>query len=179
MSSLDALRDALPPYAKDLGLNLGSLAAETILTDQQKWGCFLASAYAVATPLVVHSIGAAAAEAGLSEEAMTAAKTAAAIMGMNNVYYRAIHIMENHEYRHLPARLRMNVLSNPGAPKTDFELWELAVSAIHGCGACMDAHESALKTHGVPATAIQAALRIGAVVHAVSRVMAAEAAAAA
>src|SRR5204863_2308704 len=112
-----------------------SLAGETLLTEQQKWGTFVASAHAVATPSVVKAIEAAAAEAGLSDEAKTAAKTAAAIMGMNNVYYRAIHLMENHEYRHLPARLRMNVLANPGAPKSDFELWELAVSAIHGCGA--------------------------------------------
>ena len=53
-----------------------------------------------------------------------------------------------------------------------------AVSAVNGCGMCLDAHESELKKHGVPNTSIQAALRIGAVVNAVSRVVAAEAAAA-
>ncbi|HZZ34674.1 MAG TPA: carboxymuconolactone decarboxylase family protein [Caulobacteraceae bacterium] len=177
--SLDALHEMLPAYAKDLSLNLTSLASETLLTEQQKWGAFVASAHAVATPRVVKAIEAAAAEAGLSEGAKTAAKTAAAIMGMNNIYFRALHIMANHEYRHLPARLRMNVLANPGVEKVDFELWELAVSAIHGCGSCLDAHEAALKKHGVPATGIQAALRIASVVHAVSRVVAAEEAAAA
>jgi alkyl hydroperoxide reductase subunit D len=176
--SLDALRETLPAYAKDLALNLGSLAGETLLTDQQKWGAFVASAHAVATPKVVKAIEAAAAEAGLSDQAKTAAKTAAAIMGMNNIYYRSLHIMHNEEYQHLPARLRMNVLANPGVDKTDFELWEMAVSAIHGCGACLDAHEAALKKHGVPAVNIQAALRIASVVHAVSRVVAAEEAAA-
>jgi alkyl hydroperoxide reductase subunit D len=175
--SLDALRERIPAYAKDLSLNLSSLASETLLSDQQKWGAFVASAHAVATPAVVQAIEAAAAEAGLSETAITAAKTAAAIMGMNNIYYRALHIMENAEYRTLPARLRMNILANPGVDKADFELWELAVSAIHGCGACLDAHEGALKKHGVSAQQVQAALRIAAVTHAVSRVMAAEAAA--
>ena len=177
--SLDALRETLPAYAKDLSLNLSSLAAETLLTDQQKWGAFVAAAYAVGQPAVVKALAAAATEAGLSPEALNAAKAAAAIMGMNNVYYRAIHLASNKEYGTLPARLRMNVLANPGVEKVDFELWSLAVSAINGCGMCLDSHEAELKKHGMPATQIQAALRIAAVVNAVSRVVAGEAAAAA
>jgi alkyl hydroperoxide reductase subunit D len=175
MSSLDALRESLPAYAKDLSLNLSSLAGETLLTDQQKWGAFVASAYAVGTPAVIRAINAAAAEAGLSAEAATAAKAAAAIMGMNNVYYRALHLLKNQEYRTLPARLRMNALANPGVDKTDFELWCTTVSAINGCGMCLDAHEHELKAQGMANTGIHAALRIGAVVNAVSRVVAAEA----
>ena len=177
--SLDALRETLPAYAKDLSLNLSSLAAETLLTDQQKWGAFVASAYAVGQPAVVKALAAAATEAGLSPEALNAAKAAAAIMGMNNVYYRAIHLASNKEYRTLPARLRMNVLANPGVEKVDFELWSTAVSAVNGCGMCLVAHEAELKKHGVTAQQIQAALRIAAVVNAVSRVVAGEAAAAA
>ncbi|MDO9431060.1 MAG: carboxymuconolactone decarboxylase family protein [Phenylobacterium sp.] len=176
--SLDALRETLPAYAKDLSLNLSSLASETLLTDQQKWGTFVASAYAIGTPAVIKAVDAAARDAGLSDEAATAAKAAAAIMGMNNVYYRTLHLLSNPEYKTLPAKLRMNILANPGVDKIDFELWSTAVSAINGCGMCLDAHESELKKHSVPNTAIQAALRIGAVVNAVSRVIAAETAAA-
>src|SRR4249920_2582646 len=97
--SLDALREQLPAYAKDLSLNLSSLSAETLLTDQQKWGTFVASAYAVGSGPVIKAIDAAATAGGLSPEAHTAAKAAAAIMGMNNVYYRSLHIMVNQEYR--------------------------------------------------------------------------------
>jgi alkyl hydroperoxide reductase subunit D len=172
--SLDALREQIPAYAKDLNLNLSSLAGETLLTDQQKWGAFLASAHAVGVPAVVQAVEAAAAGAGLSPEAAGAAKSAAAIMGINNVYYRALHLVSNPEYRTLPARLRMNVMANPGVEKVDFELWCTAVSAINGCGACLDSHEQELKKHGVVNTHIQTALRIGAVVNAVSRVIAAE-----
>ena len=172
--SLDVIRELLPAYAKDLSLNLSSLAAETTLTDQQKWGTFVASAHSVGQPDVVRRVEAAAVQAGLSPEALNAAKAAAAIMGMNNVYYRSLHLLHNQEYKTLPARLRMNVIANPGAPKVDFELWCTAVSAINGCGACLDSHEQELKKHGVPNTAVQAALRIGAVVNAVSRVLAAE-----
>jgi alkyl hydroperoxide reductase subunit D len=177
--SLDALRAQIPAYAKDLSLNLSSLAGETLLTEQQKWGAFVASAHAVGVPAVVQAIEAAAAEAGLSTEAANAAKSASAIMGMNNVYYRALHLVSNPDYRTLRAGLRMNVLANPGVEKVDFELWCTAVSAINGCGACLDSHEQELKKHGVVNTHIQAALRIGAVVNAVSRVIAAEAALAA
>ena len=175
--SIDALRELLPSYAKDLSLNLSTLAGETTLTDQQKWGAFVASAYAVGQPDVVRQINSAAEAFGLSVEAATAARAAAAIMGMNNVYYRSLHLLSNHEYRTLPARLRMNVLANPGVEKADFELWSLAVSAINGCGMCLDSHEAELKKHGVSAPQIQTALRIAATVNAVSRVVAAERAA--
>jgi alkyl hydroperoxide reductase subunit D len=171
--NLDDLRQSLPAYAKDISLNLSSLVNETLLNDQQKWGALLASAYAVGQPEVIRAIEA---SAPLSPEAANAAKAAAAIMGMNNVYYRSLHLMKNQEYRTLPARLRMNIIASPGAPKVDFELWCTAVSAINGCGMCLDSHEEELRKHGVPAQSIQATLRIAAVVNAVSRVLAAESA---
>ena len=170
--NLDALREAVPAYAKDLSLNLSSLAGETVLDAQQLQGCFLAAAHAVGNRTVIRAIESAA--DGLTPEARDAAKSAAAIMGMNNVYYRSLHLMHNQEYRTLPARLRMNILGNPGVPKLDFELWSTAVSAINGCGACLDAHEGELRKHGATNTQVQAALRIAAVVNAVSRVLAAE-----
>jgi alkyl hydroperoxide reductase subunit D len=174
--SLDALREQIPEFAKDIRLNLGSLANETTLSDQQKWGTFLASALAVGQPDVVKAIEA---EVGprLTPEAITAARSAAAIMAMNNVYYRALHLLTNPEYRTLRAGLRMNVLANPGVEKVDFELWSLAVSAINGCGMCLDSHEVELKKHNVPALNIQAAIRIGAVVAAASAVLRAQSAA--
>lgn len=176
--TLDALRESLPSYAKDLSLNLSTLASETTLNDQQKWGCFVAAAYAAPSAPVIQAIEASAQEAGLSAEALQAAKGAAAIMAMNNVYYRTLHLLRaSEEYRALPARLRMTIIGNPGVEKIDFELWSFTVSAINGCGMCMDAHEGELKKHTVPAARIQTALRIAAVVNAVSLVVQAEAAA--
>jgi len=169
--SIDALRDLIPAYGKDISLNLSSLSNETVLNDQQKWGCFLASAHAIGVAPVVRAIEAAVADK-LSPEAADAARAAAAIMGMNNIYYRSLHLMKNQEYTTLPAKLRMNVIANPGVDKLDFELWSTAVSAINGCGACLDAHEGELRKHGVPNVNVQTALRIGAVVHAASRIVA-------
>ncbi|WP_084397202.1 carboxymuconolactone decarboxylase family protein [Henriciella aquimarina] len=174
--SIDTLKSAMPDYAKDLKLNIGSLANETILNDQQKYGCMLACAYAIGTPAIVSNIKAEA-EAKLSEEAAKAAKAAAAIMGMNNVYYRSIHLVSNETYRTLPARLRMNVIGSPGIEKADFELYSMAVSAVNGCGMCLDAHEGELRKAGLTSEQIQASLRIAAVINGVARVLAAEEAA--
>lgn len=173
--SLDNLCDRLPDYAKDIKLNLGSLASETLLTDQQKYGAFLASALASGNSEVIRAITEWTAD-NLSAEAVNAAKAAAAIMAMNNVYYRAVHLMASKEYTNLPARLRMNILAKPGVDKLDFELWSLAVSAINGCGACLDAHEKAVRKEGLGAEAVQSALRIAAVVAAASVVLQSEAA---
>jgi alkyl hydroperoxide reductase subunit D len=174
---IQALCAALPPYARDIARNLSILAEETVLSDQAKWGCFVASAHTVAEPLTLRAIDAAAEAAGLSEKAFEAARTASAVMAMNNTYFRALHLMSAAEYRALPSRLRMNRLSDPGAPAVDYELWSLAASAINGCGACLDSHEAELRAHGVTPLQAQAALRIAAVVNAVGRVMAAESAA--
>ena len=175
--ALDTLIQALPPYAADVAANLEALTKETLLSDQQKWGCFVASAHAVATPVALQAIEAAAAEAGLSAEARSAAKGAAAIMAQNNIYFRAIALLKNQDYRPLRSRLRMSLTFKPGVPMDDFDLWCVAVSAIHGCPDCLDAHEGALRGRGISAEAVQTALRIAAVTHAVSRVLAGEAAA--
>lgn len=171
--SLDALKSRLPEHAKDLKLNLSSLARETILDDQKKFGTFLAAAYAVGEPETLKAI-VAEVDDKLSEEARTGAKAAASIMGMNNVYYRFTHLASTKEYRTLPAKLRMNVIANPGVEKADFELWSLAVSAINGCGMCVDSHEAELRKAGLTSEQIQASVRIAAVVNAVAAVVQAE-----
>lgn len=173
--SIETLQSLIPAYAKDLSSNLTNLLNETIVNDQQKWGIFLSCAHAIGVPVVVKNIEAAASEV-MTPEAMTAAKAAAAIMGLNNVYFRALHLMQNKEYEKMRAGLRMNILTNPGVDKVDFELWSLAVSAVNACGLCMDSHEKVLRNHGVTAVQIQAALRIASTVNAISAVLRAEAA---
>ena len=165
--SIEALKDALPEYAKDLKLNLSSLVTEASLTEQQRAGTFIACALASRERTVTSAIFSEFAPR-LSAEALTAARAAASIMAMNNIYYRFTHLASSPDYRSLPAKLRMNVIGKPGVEKADFELWSLAVSAINGCGMCIDAHEKVLRDAGVTAEQIQAAVRIASVVHAVA-----------
>jgi alkyl hydroperoxide reductase subunit D len=171
--SLATLTQTLPEYAKDLKLNLSSLAGEAALNDQQRAGTFVAAALATRQPLVIAAILDEFAPQ-LSTAALTAAKSAAAIMGMNNIYYRFVHLVSAADYKTLPAKLRMNVIGRPGVEKVDFELWSLAVSAINGCGMCVDSHERALRQAGVGVDAIQAAVRIAAVVNGIATTVAAE-----
>ncbi|KAF0183341.1 MAG: alkyl hydroperoxide reductase subunit D [Alphaproteobacteria bacterium] len=175
--SLTALRDALPAYAADQQVNIDVLSAETLLTEQQKWGCFLACAYATGVAQVIKAIEADA-TSRLSADARVAAKSAATVMAMNTVYYRAINLLNNHDYRAAPAHLSMLALSQAGVDKIDFELWALAVSAVHGCGSCLNAHESDLHKRGVSLERVQAALRIASTISAVSATVLIEAAAA-
>ena len=165
--SLDTLKARLPDYAKDLRLNLSGLATEPTLTEQQRAGTFIASALAARNPEVTDAIMAQFAPQ-LAPEALEAAKAAAAIMAMNNIYYRFTHLASAPDYRTLPAKLRMNVIGKPGVAKPDFELWSLAVSAINGCGMCIDAHDQVLRQAGVSREAIQQAVRIASVIHAVA-----------
>jgi alkyl hydroperoxide reductase subunit D len=166
---LKQFADALPDYAKDLRLNLSSLLNDQALGDQRKYGLLLACAHGTGYKPIV---AAAEAEAGgrLSEPAANAARAAAAVMAMNNVYYRFVHLASNPEYGTLPARLRMNVIGAPGIEKEDFELFSLAVSAMNGCGLCIDSHERVLQQHKVKSETIQTAVRIGAVIKAIATV---------
>jgi lipoyl-dependent peroxiredoxin subunit D len=173
MITLDRIRDAIPDYARDLKLNLGSVLTTSGapgLTEKQIWAVALASAIAARNTDVTRDIETLAA-AHLDAAYINGAHAAAAIMGMNNVYYRFLHLVEDPEYAQLPARLRMNVIGNPGIEKVDFELLSLAVSAINGCGTCVASHERQLRKHELTREAVQSAVRIAATVHAVARVL--------
>jgi alkyl hydroperoxide reductase subunit D len=164
--SIEALQDRLPSYAKDLKLNLSSLARETVLTAEQRAGCFIAAALAARNADVTRALTDAFASA-MSPAGLNAARAAASIMAMNNVYYRFTHLVGG-DYATLPARLRMNVMAQPGVAKVDFELYSLVVSAVNGCGMCMESHERALRVAGLSIEQVQASVRIAAVVHAVA-----------
>jgi alkyl hydroperoxide reductase subunit D len=175
--SLDRLKTRLPDYAKDIRLNLGSLANEPVLNPEQRAGTFIAAALASRNKEVTEALVAEFAPQ-LPAEAVEAAKAAAAIMAMNNIYYRFVHLAGG-DYGNMPARLRTNVLARPGVDKATFELWSLAVSAVNGCGMCIESHERAVRGHGLTAEQVQAAVRIAAVVHAAAAVLDGEAALAA
>lgn len=170
---IDDLKSALPEEAKDLKLNLGSVMSAPQLTPEQAWGAALASALAVGEPRTIAAIAGETA-ARTSVDVARAAKIAAALMAMNNVYYRFTHLVEAREYASMRAGLRMNAMMSPGVPAADFELMSLAVSAINGCGMCMDSHEKAVRKHGLSVDQVQATVKIAAVVHAVARTLAAE-----
>jgi len=170
--TLEALKDSLDDSAKDTKLNLGTVLTTDgapDLTQNQILGIALASAYSTRNNAVIDAIRTEAAV--LSEAELKAAKAAATIMAMNNVYYRFVHLVSDKEYGKLPAKLRMNVIGNSGIAKVDFELYSLAVSAINGCGMCMDAHVHEVEKAGVSKVGVQSAIRIASVVNSLAQAL--------
>ena len=166
--SVDQLKSRIPDTAKDLRINLGVITSSTALTPQQAWGTALAAAITARNPEVATAI-AAEAERQLSPEAQAAARGAASIMGMNNVYYRFQHMMgDGSDYATMPARLRMQIIGKPGVAQVDFELWCLAASAITGCDKCVRSHEHTIREQGGTKEQVLDAVRIAAVIHGIA-----------
>ena len=170
---LEQLLDSVPEYAKDLKLNMGGVMRQTELTEQQAWGTAVACAIAARNPQLRESVLAEAAK-HLNEQAMFAAKAAASVMGMNNIFYRFRHLSTNPKYGAMPARLRMQVIAKHGSDPVDFELWCLAVSAMNGCGVCVDSHENVLREKGMNEETVLAAIRIASTIHALAAILGVE-----
>ncbi|HEX4045931.1 MAG TPA: carboxymuconolactone decarboxylase family protein [Gammaproteobacteria bacterium] len=166
--SIEQLKTQLPDSAKDIKLNLSNVLTEEgapDLTQKQIHLIALASAYTTKNSQVITLLHAELSQ-HLTEIEINAAKAAATIMAMNNIYYRFIHLVSDKSFASMPAKLRMNVIGNSGIEKVNFELSCLAVSAINGCGMCIDAHTQELIKAGVSKLAIQSTVRIASVLNA-------------
>lgn len=170
--NIEQLKDKLPDHAKDIRLNLSNLFAnvsQSGLTSLQFYGTALAVAYSLKQADLVAAIKS---EAGSSlVELDFAAKTAATLMAMNNVYYRFIHLAEDAAFGSMPANLRMNGLRSHGLAQVDFELFALAVSAINGCGLCISSHVQQLLQHGISKATMQTAIRLAATLNAAAQAL--------
>jgi alkyl hydroperoxide reductase subunit D len=165
VGALEAIRDALPEAARDVKLNLEAVLQEGSLTPAQRWGVAVASAATARNrPLLEAVVEAAKAEAGMG--VIDDALAAAALMAMNNVYYRFRHMMGESSYAQKPARLRMNRLAKPRGSRADLELFSLAASAINGCEICVRSHEKAVREAGLSDDQVNDAVRIAATIHA-------------
>jgi alkyl hydroperoxide reductase subunit D len=165
MDALQTLAAAMPDTAKDIRLNLSSVLQSNVLTAAQAYGCAVAVAWAARCPALATALTAAAGPL-LPPTAGADAQAAAALMAMNNVFYRFRYMVAKPEYEQLPPRLRMQRLAAPAASKLDFELFALAVSAANGCATCVQAHERALIDGGLTTAHVHDAVRIAAVAHA-------------
>ena len=169
--NLDTLLENLPSYAKDLKLNFSAVVRQqTDLSEQQLWGTIVACAMASRNEDLTASVLEEAAKY-MTPQALEAAKGAAAVMGMNNIFYRFMHLSSNEKYATMRAGLRMNVIRTHGIDPLDFELWCIAVSAINGCGACVDSHEKVLREKGFGEEKIMAAIRVASVLHGIGVVL--------
>ena len=163
--SIEQVREALPDLARDVKLNLQTVLAEGSLSPEERWGVAVASAAAARHPGLLQAVLADARRA-VGEPVVEDALAAAALMGMNNVYYRFRHVVGKPAYAEKPARLRMNRIGKPATSKVDFELFSLAASAINGCEACVRAHEKVVVDGHLTEDQVHDAIRIAATIHA-------------
>lgn len=169
---IKAMAAALPEYANDLRLNLDLLLEDDSVADARKFGLLLACAHATGHKPLVDAAEADCVDR-ISAQTANAARAAAAVMAMNNVFYRFTEFTANRDYATLPVKLRMRALGSPGIDRLDFELFCVAVSAMNGCPACINAHEPILARGGVAPEMVLDAVRLGAVLKAMATVHAA------
>jgi alkyl hydroperoxide reductase subunit D len=164
MSAVDLLAAELVEPARDIKLNLQSvLTAACSLTPEQRWGTAVAAAVASRNVRLQVAV-VADARKEIGPAVVDDAVAAAAVMAMNNVYYRFRHHIGKPSYEDRPARLRMNRLVKPAGSKVNFELFSLAASAVLGCDWCMRAHERVVVEGGVTEEQVHDAIRIAATI---------------
>ena len=165
MPALDAIRERFPESAKDMKLNVGSLANSETLDADQIWGVCLASAYYLGDAAILQAILADAKAGGVSDAVLEDSQAAASLMGMNTVYFRFRHLVHKEVYSQKPARLRMQWMARPKTNKALFELMSLAIAALAGCEVCVKSHEASVQQHGLSEDHVHEAARYAAILY--------------
>ncbi|CAH2891980.1 MAG: Alkyl hydroperoxide reductase AhpD (EC [uncultured Paraburkholderia sp.] len=165
MEFLSSIKALVPDYAKDIRPNIDGTIARSSLEGNDAVGVALAAAIVSA----IRNAGV------LSPEETTGALTAAALMGMNNVWYPYVEMAGNADLKSQPAQLRMNAYaSHGGVDKRRFEMYALAASIIGKCHFCVKSHFDTLIAEGMSSTQLRDVGRIAAVINAAAQCIAAE-----
>lgn len=169
MSWVDQVKESIPDHAKDIKLNLDAVMNRSGLDEVDAHACAFAAAIAANNGDLAFEISMNGPLAGTDER--EAAKTAAALMGMNNVYYPFVEMTEDPDLKGLPPGLRMNAYAtHGGVSKKKFEMYALAASIVGKCQFCVKNHYDLLKKEGMTVTELQMVGKIAAVINAVGKV---------
>lgn len=175
MEFLTSIKNSIPDYAKDIRLNVDSTIARSSLEGNDAVGVALAAAFAAKSKVIVDLIKN---SSNISPEEVQAAMTAAALMGMNNVWYPFVEMADDEDLKTQGAQLRMNAYAtNGGVDKRRFEMYALAASIVGKCHFCVKSHFDLLRKEGMSTVQLRDVGRIAAVINAASQVIAAEASA--
>lgn len=166
MAFIDAVKQALPDYAKDAKLNLDGVLLRSSLNADEAMGCAVAALAATGNGKLLSVL-----LADNPTEA-SAAMTAASLMAQNNVWYPYVEMAEDEQLKGLPAQLRMNAIAtHGGTTKERFEAYSLAASIVGKCHFCVKAHYDGLKKMGYTVEQLRDIGRIAAVMNSVAKVL--------
>ena len=172
MEFLNDLKNRIPDYAKDVRLNLGGVLSRSSLEPADALGAALAAAYAARSKTIVDAIRA---SGSLNEVDVNAALSAAALMGMNNVYYPYVEMADDPDLKSQRPELRMNAYAtHGGVERKRFELFALAASIVGKCHFCVQSHYKLLKENGFSPQQLRDVGRIAAVIVAAAQALSAE-----
>lgn len=164
---VDALKEGIPDYARDIKLNLDSIKRST-LDPVEAQACALAAVFATGNTKLWTWISSQVTD----ETERTAAITAASLMAMNNAWYPYVEMADDEQLKGLPAQLRMNAIAtHGGTTKARFESYSLAASIVGKCHFCVKAHYDILKKEGYSVEQLRDIGRIASIMNAVSRIM--------
>jgi alkyl hydroperoxide reductase subunit D len=169
MEFLNDIKARIPDYAKDLRLNLDAVISRSALAPNDAVAAALAAAYAAKSTTLIDAIRRSGA---LPAEDEQAALTAAALMGMTNVWYSYVDLAGDDELKTQRAELRMQAYqTHGGVDKRRFELYALAASIVGKCRSCISSHFATLKEEGMTAVQLRDVGRIAAVIQAVALIL--------
>jgi alkyl hydroperoxide reductase subunit D len=167
---VDQVKESIPDHSKDIRLNLDAVINRSGLD-------------IVDTHAIAYAAALSAGNGGLAfeiehnsplfndEKVREAAKTAASLMGMNNIYYPFVEMTQDPDLKGLPAGLRMNAYaSHGGVTKKQFEMYSLAASIVGKCHFCVKNHYDVLKKEGVTVQQLQMIGKIASVINAIGKV---------
>lgn len=170
MSWVDEVKNSIPDYAKDIRLNLDAVINRSGLAEVDAHACALAAAIMANNGELAYEISMNGPLMGTPER--EAAKTAAALMAMNNTYYPFIEMTGDEQLKGLPAGLRMNAYAtHGGVSKVKFEMYALAASVVGKCEFCVKSHYELLKKEGMTVQQLQDVGKIAAVVGAINKML--------
>lgn len=171
-SWVEIIKDSIPDHSKDIKLNLDNVINRSPLSVEDTQAVALTSALAAGNGELAYAIMTSGELDNFPKET-EAAKTAASLMGMNNVWYPFVEMCNDADLKGLPAGLRMNAYANHGGvTKKQFEMYALAASAIGKCHFCVKNHYDTLKKEGMTTQELQHVGKIAAVINAVGKVAA-------
>ncbi len=170
MNALSSLKSRLPDWARDIRLNLDATIARSSLEPRLAAGAALAAAYAARSPELVAAFRD---PAMLDAQHAEGALTAAALMGMNNVWYPFVEMAGDADLKTMRAELRMNAYAtHGGVDRIAFELYALAASIVGKCEFCIRSHAKLLKDAGLTTQQVRDVGRIAATVNAAALALA-------
>jgi alkyl hydroperoxide reductase subunit D len=167
---VETVKDSIPDHSKDIKLNLDNVMNRSPLSVEDTHAIALTCALAAGNGPLAYAIQASGELIEfLAEE--DAAKTAASLMGMNNVYYPFVEMTGDENLKGLPPGLRMNAYANhAGVSKKKFEMYALAASIIGKCHFCVKNHYDTLKKEGMTVNELQHVGKIASVIHAIGKI---------